>query len=266
MLVLRLRAGMLGCSLWSLARSLVLGSWHLGIWAPGLALDTLPPRETSNPNLGASPTRLTGRISCCEMTTSTARATPRRQDPTAGKPLPASVGNSKFKADTRGSDPRHGNPSTETLKCTQGLTRSHSSELLSCSQATGEPQREPRCKGTPGAPRHLALPFIHTGSFPAPTTRPWRTRLTADRKVRASLESGSPTFGAQLRHSLTPAQSLVLALALVLSSVSNDLNVDRCTTGMLRRCPFDHRHPPHVTPTQSMNSNSRRGVRSASRR
>ena len=167
MLVLRLRAGMLGCSLWSLARSLVLGSWHLGICAPGLALDTLPPRETSNPNLGASPTRLTGRISCCEMTTSTARATPRRQSPTASKLPPASVGTVKFKADTRGSDPRNGILSTETHHRTQGLTRSHSSELLTRRQATGEPQREPRFKGTPGAPRHLAFPFIHTCSFTA---------------------------------------------------------------------------------------------------
>ena len=163
-LLLTSHSGMLGCSLWSLARSLVFGSWHLGICAPGLALDTPPQRETSNPNLGASPTRLTGRISCCEMTTSTARATPRRQDPTAGKPLPASVGNSKFKADTRGSDPRNGILSTETHHRTQGLTRSHSSELLSRRRATGEPQREPRFKGTPGPPRHLALPFIHTCS------------------------------------------------------------------------------------------------------
>ena len=147
---------------------------------------------------------------------------------------------------------------------TQGLTRSHSAELLARRQATGEPQREPRFKGTPGAPRHLALPFIHTCSLPAPTTRPWRTRLTADRKVRGSLESGSPTFGAQLRHSLT----LPTSNASTGTSVSDDLNVDneRCTTGMLRRRPFDHRRTSHVTSAQSMNSNSRRGARSASRR
>ena len=114
---------------------------------------------------------------------------------------------------------------TETHNHTQGLTRSHSSELLTRRQATGEPQREPRCKGTPGAPRHLALPFIHTGSFPAPTTRPWRTRLTTDRKVRASLESGSPTFGAQLRHSLTlPTFS---ACASTSTSAIDDLNIAR---------------------------------------
>ena len=80
--------------------------------------------------------------------------------------------------------------------------------------------------------------------------------MTADRKVRASLESGSPTFGAQLRHSLT----LPTSSARTSTSVSDDLNVDneRCTTGMLRR-PFDHRRTSHVTPTQSLNNNSRRG-------
>ena len=139
-LMLRLRAGMLGCSLWSLARSLVLGSWHLGICALDLALDTPPQRETSNPNLGASPTRLTGRISCCEMTTSTARATPRRQDPTAGKPLPASVGNSKFKADTRGSDPGNGNAS---YRNSQPYARSHSVSLFRAPHASSSHRRAP---------------------------------------------------------------------------------------------------------------------------
>ena len=159
MLVLWLRAGMLGCSLWSLARSLVLGSWHLGICAPGLALDTLPPRETSNLNLGASPTRLTGRISCCEMTTSTARATPRRQDPTAGKPPPTSVGNTKFGADTRGSDPGNGNAS---YRNSQPYARSHPVALFRAPRASSSHRRAPartQVQGNPGGPTSLGTPF-----------------------------------------------------------------------------------------------------------
>ena len=158
MLVLRLRAGMLGCSLWSLARSLVLGSWHLGICAPGLALDTLPPRETSNPNLGASPTRLTGRISCCEMTTSTARATPRRQSPTASKLPPASVGTVKFKADTRGSDPGNGNSSADT----RPHARSHPVALFRAPLASSSHRRAPArtsVQRNPGGPTSLGIPL-----------------------------------------------------------------------------------------------------------